>query len=108
MRGLIGAMSDFKSQPLSDIWDTYTESLDQAISNGLLLEQELADDYIWPNDLGLEDWEQEDVKKYVHERLTEIVEKVRSTNGTLDPNLIAGYLFRSVISGLLWEKARIG
>lgn len=100
-------MSEFKSQPLSDIWDTYTESLDQAISNGLLLEQELADDYIWPHDLHLGDWEQEDVKKYVHERLTEVVEKVRN-NGNLDPNLVAGYIFRSVIAGMLWERARIG
>lgn len=100
-------MDEFKKQPLSDIWDIYTESLDQAISNGLLQDRELSDDYIWPHDLGLGDWEQEDVKKYVHERLSEIVEKIKG-NGAIDPNLVAGYIFRSVISGMLWEKARIG
>lgn len=96
-----------KDQPLSDIWNVYTESLDQAIANGLLQDNDLSDTYIWPSDLSFDGWEQEDVKKYVHERMTEIVEKFKD-RGSLDPNLVAGYIFRSVISGMLWEKARIG
>lgn len=102
----IGKMND-KRQPLSDIWDIYTESLDRAISDGLLQDDEVSDHYVWPDDLNIGDWEQEDVKRYVHERMTEIIDKVK-THGSLDPNLIAGYMFRSVISGMLWERERIG
>ena len=95
------------NQPLSEIWNIYTESLDQAIANDLLTDEEFSDEYVWPNDLNFGDWEQEDVKRYVHERMTEITDRIK-TRGGLDPNLIAGYIFRSVISGMLWEKERHG
>ncbi len=100
-------MSKEYNQPLSDIWDVYTESLDQAIANDLLSDEEISDEYVWPSDLGFGDWEMEDVKRYVAERMTEITDRMK-VKGGLDPNLVAGVIFRSVISGMLWEKERMG
>lgn len=95
------------SQPLTTIWDHYTDSLDQATANGLVDDEEVSDNYVWPLDLKFGDWEQKDVQQYVHERMTEIVDRIK-VQGGLDPNVIAGYIFRSVLCGMLWEKERIG
>lgn len=94
-------------QPLSNIWDSYSQSLEEAITQGYINDDELATEYVWPGDLHVGDSEQDDVKKYVHERMVEIVEKIKTDKG-LDPNLIASYIFRSVLCGMLWEKERIG
>lgn len=94
-------------QPLTEIWDSFAESLSEAVQSGYIDDEEVAESYIWPNDLNFGEWEQKDVKRYVHERMTEIVEKIHNDRG-LDPNLIAGYLFRSVLCGMMWEKERIG
>jgi hypothetical protein len=93
--------------PLTEIWSTYTESLDKAIHSGLIDEEEVAESYVWPSDLDFGKMEQEDVKRYVHERMTEIVDRIQ-TQGGVDPNLIASYLFRSVLCGLMWQKERTG
>lgn len=100
-------MENEHNQPLSDIWDIYDESLEQAIDNNLLADDEVAEGYVWPSDLHFGDWEQEDVKRYVHERMTEITDRIK-VRGGIDPNLIAGYIFRSVISGMLWQAERRG
>lgn len=103
-------MTDMKNddwQPLNEIWDVYTESLDEAIANGFMEEDELSEQYVWPLALGFGGDEQNDVKKYVHERMTEIVDRIKNQGG-VDPNLIAGYIFRSVLCGMMWEKERIG
>lgn len=98
---------DDERQPLSDIWGIYSESIESAINEGLIEDSELADDYIWPRDLNFADWESDDVKRYVHERMTEIVDRIKDQGG-LDPNLMAGYIFRSVLCGMMWERERIG
>jgi len=98
---------DKSIQPLTEIWDIYTHSLDQAIADGFLTDEEISDSYVWPHDLHLADWEEEDVKRYISDRMTEITERVK-TRGGLDPNLVAGYLFRSIILGMLWHHERIG
>lgn len=95
------------NQPLSEIWNIYDESLERAIADDLLSEEEISDEYVWPSDLHMGDWEQEDVKRYVHERMTEITDRIKARGG-IDPNLIAGYIFRSVILGMLWEHERVG
>lgn len=94
-------------QPLNQIWDTYTDSLDNAIANGFMDDDELSDSYVWPLALGFGDAETNDVKRYVHERMTEIVDRIKNQGG-VDPNLIAGYIFRSVLCGMMWERERIG
>lgn len=94
-------------QPLTDIWETYNASLDEAVEQGYIDDPALAEDYVWPVDLFLGDKEQDDVKRYVQERMSEIVERVRTERG-LDPNLVAAYLFRSIICGMMWERERIG
>jgi hypothetical protein len=98
-------MSDF--QPLSDIWDVYTASLDEAVRQGFLDDDDLSENYVWPADLDIGEWEQKDVQKYVHERMVEIVERIK-TQGGINPNIIAGYIFRSVICGMMFEMERIG
>lgn len=94
-------------QPLTEIWETYNDSLSNALDEGFIDDPSMADDYVWPMDLRIGDWEQDDVKRYVHERMTEIIDKVKSDRG-LDPNLVAGYLFRSILCGMMWERERIG
>jgi hypothetical protein len=100
-------MSKDFEQPLSEIWEVYTTSLDEAVANGLIDDDTTNEDYIWPVDLKFGDWEQADLKRYVHERMTEVVDRIKTQNG-LDPNLVAAYIFRSVLCGMMWEKERIG
>jgi len=94
-------------QPLSDIWDAYTQSLDEAVRQGFLDDDELSDQYVWPVDLDISEWEQKDVQKYVHERMVEIVDRIKQQGG-INPNIIAGYIFRSIICGMMFELDRIG
>jgi hypothetical protein len=98
-------MSDW--QPLQDIWEAYSESLDTAIAEGLIQDEELSEQYIWPIDLGVASPEQDDVKMYVHERMQEIFERIKHDRG-LDPNVLANVIFRSVLCGMMWEKERLG
>lgn len=95
------------NHPLTDIWDTYNESLSTAINEGFIDDPDTAEGFVWPHDLNFQDYEREDIKHYVHDRMTEIISSIKKSNG-VDPNVIAGYIFRSVISGLLWEADRIG
>jgi len=94
-------------QPLTNIWESYTESLDEAVSQGYLDDEELATEYVWPQDLSLSDVEQADVKRYVHARMTEILDKI-AEDGGINPNFIASYVFRSVLCGCMWQKERAG
>jgi hypothetical protein len=94
-------------QPLNDIWSTYVGSLDAAIEHGYIDDPDLAQDYVWPVDLQLSDDEQQDLQKYTYERQREVIERVKSDRG-VNPNLIAGYIFRSVIVGMMWERDRKG
>lgn len=96
-----------EGQPLSEIWDSYNFSLSNAVEEGFIDDPEAAEHFVWPSDLRFGDWEQDDVQRYVHERMTEIVDRVKSDRG-VDPNVIAGYIFRSVVCGMLWEYERIG
>jgi len=95
-------------QPLTDIWHMYDQTLEEAVRNGYLDDEELAESYVWPEDLDFGEWEQKDVQRYIHERMTEIVDKLRASGGGVNPNLIAGYLFRSIVCAMMWEKERIG
>ncbi len=96
-----------EAQPLSDIWDVYTDSLDNAISQKLIEDTEIGQDYVWPPDLNFTDWESADVQKYVHERMVEIIDNIKAQGG-LNPNLMAGYIFRSVLCGMMWQHERNG
>jgi hypothetical protein len=93
--------------PLQDIWEAYGESLDTAIQEGFIHDDDVSDQYIWPIDLNVADTEQNDVKMYVHERMQEIFQCIKHDHG-LDPNILANMIFRSIICAMMWEKERIG
>lgn len=100
-------MPEEKFQPLSDIWASYSEALDEAVTEGYIEDEDLAERYVWPADLEFGDAEIADVKKYVHERTTEIVDRVRDDGG-IDPNFLASYIFRTILCGVMWQKERRG
>jgi len=94
-------------QPLTDIYDTYSASLSTAIDEGFIDDPDTAENYIWPSELRMHELEQEDVKKYVADRMTEIIERVKREKG-FNPNYLAGFIFRSVMCGMMWERERYG
>lgn len=93
--------------PLNDIWKAYDDSLESAIAEGFIQDDDISDQYVWPVDLDLAEDEQSDVKVYVHERMQEIFERIKMDKG-LDPNVLANVVFRSIICGLMWQKQRLG
>jgi hypothetical protein len=93
--------------PLNDIWSIYNESMVAALDEGMMDNPEDAQEYVWPPDLNFGDFEQSDVQDYVQERVTEILDHVQHTNG-VNPNVLAGYIFRSVLCGMLWQTERYG
>jgi hypothetical protein len=93
--------------PLSDIWDEYQKSLDFAARTGVLDDPELSDAYAWPQDLRLNQLEQDDIKRYVQERTAEVINRIQKERG-LDPNLVAAYIFRSIICALMLAAERRG
>lgn len=93
--------------PLTDLYETYQESVDTAVTEGFVDDPDLAEDYLWPPDLMLGAMEKDDIKKYVHERMTEIVESVQRNHG-LDPNVLASIIFRTLQVGMMWERERYG
>lgn len=94
-------------QPLTDIWDNYHEVLSEADKAGLMDDPADAEDFVWPYDLAIGEEERDDIRQFVTHRMTEIVETIQRSKG-VDPNLIAGYVFRSLLSGMMWERERIG
>ena len=104
-RSKINRMDEWR--PLSNIWEIYTGSIKQAISQGLSNDPEVAEGYAWPPDLNFGSLEQDDVRSYVNDRMGEIIENLHANKG-IDPNFIAAYIFRTLISGMMWERQRVG
>lgn len=98
-------MNDF--QPLTDIYNVYSESIEAALKEGFINDPDLAEDYVWPFDLKIGDLERDDIRQYVNDRMVEIVERIHKDRG-IDPNILAGTIFRSIISGMMFELERIG
>lgn len=92
-------MSDW--QPLQDIWDEYSGKLDN------INEAELADEQMWPHTLFMGESEKEDVKAFVTERISEMVSHAQNTGG-INLQWIGGFMFKSLVAGMLWERERVG
>lgn len=90
--------------PMSDIWDEYSFSLTSSIETGDLNDQSIAEIYVWPRDLELTKTEREDIKRFVHERLSEIIEK--HPNMQIDYAIIASYIFRSLMCGMMFSMQK--
>lgn len=88
-------------QPLNDLWDGYSTKLDN------VKEADLADDIVWPNDLFMGEQEKEDVKAFVSERIEEMISEAQRQQG-INIQWIGGFLFKSLITGMLWERERVG
>jgi len=89
--------------PLSDIWFEYSQSLESSIESGEIDDQAIAEIYIWPRDLEITQAEREDIKRFVHERISEVLARHAAP---IDHAIIASYIFRSIICGMMLEKQK--
>ena len=88
-------------QPLTNIWDNYSEQLDA------IEEAELADDIVYPRDLFIGEGERENIKEFVTERMAEMHEHAQR-HGGVNLHWVSGFLFKSLITGMKWERERVG
>jgi hypothetical protein len=96
---IIGDMKQW--MPLTDIWNEYSERLDKIDS------ADLAEEIVYPPNLFMGEGEKEDIKLFVASRMEEMVEQVQS-NGGFNLHWLSGALFKCVITGMNWERQRIG
>jgi len=94
------------STPLSDIWAAYSESLGSSIESGEIEDQAIAEIYVWPRDLEITLIEREDIKRYVHERLSEILARHQHHGHPIDHAIIASYIFRTLICGMMLARQK--
>lgn len=87
--------------PLNNIWDSYSSKLDE------IEEAELAEDIVWPRTLFMGEGEKEDVKLFVSQRIEEMVEEAQRNQG-INIQWIGGFLFKSLVAGMMWERERVG
>lgn len=92
--------------PLNDQWNKYEQTIQEASEGGFLEDAEDADKVVWPYFLNIGEGEKEDINRFVVNRVNELLSSVPSKE--INPNYIASYIFRSVISGMMWEYERIG
>jgi hypothetical protein len=97
-------MSEMTDTPLIDIWDQYSYSLAESVEEGLMDDPAHGEIYVWPRDLALTDIEKEDIKRYTHERVVEIMQHHPGVK--LDGTFLASYVFRSLMVGLMLEKQK--
>jgi hypothetical protein len=88
-------------QPLTDIWDEYSMKLDS------IEEADLAEEIIYPYQLTMGELEKEDIKQFVTDRMTEMFEYAQRSGG-VNLHWISGFLFKSLITGMMWERERVG
>jgi hypothetical protein len=88
-------------QPLTNIWDDYSEKLDS------IEEADLAEEIVYPNGLFMGEGEKDDVKTFVTERMQEMYEHAQKTGG-VNLQWVSGFLFKSLITGMMWERERVG
>lgn len=94
-------------QPLTDIWNNYHNSLEEASELGFLDTPEDAEGVVWPYQLMLGEEEKDDVRSFLNDRIIEIQNDVKANQG-LNMNMLVAVIFRSVLSGMVWERERIG
>jgi hypothetical protein len=102
-------MSNNDWNPVNDVWDSYNAKLDsyKDMMPYSDFDAEEMHNALWPEDLYLGDEELEDAKEFVAKRTMEVLTMIRRFNG-LHPDMIYSYIMKSLISGMLWEKERIG
>lgn len=97
---VIGEM-EHNWQPLTTIWSDYSKRLDGIES------ADLAEEIVYPADLFMGDAEKEDIKTFIASRMEEMVEQVQSAGG-FNLHWLSGALFKCVVTGMIWERERIG
>lgn len=90
-----------KWQPLTDIWDEYSMKLDA------VQEADLAEEIIYPRELFMGEGEKADIKQFVTDRMEEMFHQAQSSGG-VNLQWVSGFLFKSLITGMMWERERIG
>jgi len=102
-------IDDNEWTPANDIWDSYLQQLEEfrnshpldSISPGELSK------IVWPEELYLGEGELKDALEFVSRRSNEMIAITNRYRG-LPPDLIYSYIMRSLLSGMLWQKDRIG
>lgn len=94
-------------QPLQDHWDEYQAHLESALEEGLLDDPTDAQEILYPKELHLGEGEKDDIREFVHERITELYETFQRQED-FNTNLVGTYIFRAVLLGMAWENERIG
>ena len=97
-------MGEMTDTPLIDIWDQYSLSLSESVEEGLMDDSAAGEVYVWPRDLALTEIEKEDIKRYTHERVVEMI--AHHQGKKLDGTFLASYVFRSLMCGLMLEKQK--
>ena len=90
--------------PLTEIWGEYTYSLEKTIETGDIDDPIVQEIFIWPRQLELTESEKEDIKRHIHERMAEIQQ--RHAGIPLDVQQIAGFIFKSLMAGMMLEKQK--
>ena len=93
--------------PLEDNWDKLARMIEEAAIEGLLQDPELADKHAWPLELSLADDEKEQVGQFTVDRVSELFE-VFENERVISPRLIGQYILHSVLTGMTWQRERIG
>lgn len=88
-------------QPLTDLWEKYSDTLDGIET------AEIAEEVVWPAELFMGNSEKEDVKNFVSERIEEMIEQAKAGGG-INLQYIGGFLFKSLVTGMMWERERVG
>ncbi len=88
-------------QPLTDIWTDYSERLDG------IKEADLAEEVVYPVQLFMGDGEKDDIKSFVTDRMEEM-HKTAQEMGGVNLHWISGFIFKALITGMMWERERIG
>lgn len=102
-------IDDDKWNPINDVWEEYSSRLEsfREMIPYIELEPEEMQNVLWPEDLYLGETEVKNAQEFVANRTIEILQLVKRYNG-LHPDMLYSYIMKSLISGMLWEKERIG
>lgn len=92
--------------PLLDHWDRHEKHIAEVTARAQEDDSAEVQEIIWPSELYFGEEEKEEVQRFINLRLNELMNISQHQPVTVEH--IGGYLYRTLLAGLLWEKERIG